>query len=97
MERLVYLSAGERIEAEDLACFFWPRYGSELGPGDSVGAGLDLNEATRAFQARYIEQAIARARGNVSQAARSLGIYRSNMYRKMRLLGMETEEDEKEA
>jgi Nif-specific regulatory protein len=97
MERLVYLSAGERIEAEDLAFILSPRSGSELGPGDSVGAGLDLNEATRAFQARYIEQAIARARGNVSQAAKSLGIYRSNMYRKMRLLGMETEEDEKEA
>jgi DNA-binding NtrC family response regulator len=90
MERLAYLSAGERIEAEDLAFILAPS-----APGASlVDAGLQLNEATLAFQRKYIQQAIERARGNVSLAAKKLGVHRSNLYRKMRQLGMETHEEE---
>lgn len=89
MERLVYLTAGERIEAEDLAFILSP---SAAAPS-LVDAGLSLNDATHQFQQRYIEQSIERARGNVSQAAKNLGVHRSNLYRKMHQLGMETDED----
>jgi Nif-specific regulatory protein len=88
MERLVYLTAGERIEAEDLAFILSP---SAATPS-LVDAGLSLNDATHQFQQRYIEQSIDRARGNVSQAAKILGVHRSNLYRKMHQLGMETED-----
>jgi Nif-specific regulatory protein len=90
MERLVYLTAGERIEAEDLAFILSP----SAAPMSLVDAGLSLNEATHQFQRRYIEQSIERARGNVSQAAKNLGVHRSNLYRKMDQLGMETNEAE---
>jgi Nif-specific regulatory protein len=90
MERLVYLTSGERIEAEDLAFILSPA----ATPPSLVDAGLSLNEATHQFQQRYIEQTIERARGNVSQAAKNLGVHRSNLYRKMRQLGMETSEAE---
>jgi Nif-specific regulatory protein len=86
MERLAYLSSGERIEAEDLAFILSP----SASPTSFVEAGLELNEATRQFQENYIHQSIGRARGNVSQAAKTLGVHRSNLYRKMRQLGMET-------
>jgi Nif-specific regulatory protein len=89
MERLAYLTFGEKIEAEDLAFI--------LSPGAAtpalVDAGLNLNDATHEFQRTYIQQSIDRARGNVSQAAKNLGVHRSNLYRKMRQLGMETDED----
>jgi transcriptional regulator with GAF, ATPase, and Fis domain len=89
MERLAYLAFGEKIEAEDLAFI--------LSPGAAtpalVDAGLGLNDATHEFQKTYIQQSIDRARGNVSQAAKNLGVHRSNLYRKMRQLGMETDED----
>jgi Nif-specific regulatory protein len=91
-ERLAYLSAGDRIEAEDLAFILSP----SAGPQSFVDAGLNLNEATYEFQRKYIQQAIDRARGNVSQAARNLGVHRSNLYRKMRQLGMETGEESEE-
>ena len=90
--RLVYLTAGERIEAEDLAFILSPTAAS----GSVVDAGLTLNDATHQFQQRYIAQTIDRARGNVSQAATSLGVHRSNLYRKMRQLGMETGEGDTE-
>jgi transcriptional regulator with GAF, ATPase, and Fis domain len=89
MERLAYLSTGDRIEAEDLAFILSPA----SGPPSIMEAGLDLNEATHEFQRKYIQQSIDRARGNVSQAARNLGVHRSNLYRKMRQLGMETGEE----
>jgi Nif-specific regulatory protein len=89
-ERLAYLTSGDRIEAEDLAFI--------LSPGAAtpslVDAGLDLSDATQEFQRKYIQQSIERARGNVSQAAKNLGVHRSNLYRKMRQLGMETSEEE---
>ena len=89
MERLAYLSSGERIEAEDLAFILSPASGTATG----VAAGLSLNDATHQFQQNYIQQSIDRARRNVSLAAKNLGVHRSNLYRKMRQLGMETEEE----
>jgi Nif-specific regulatory protein len=59
-----------------------------------VDAGMTLNDATHIFQQNYIKQSIDRARGNVSQAAKNLGVHRSNLYRKMRQLGMETGDEE---
>jgi Nif-specific regulatory protein len=90
MERLAYLSSGERIEAEELAFILSP----STGTAGLIDAGLNLNDATHRFQQSYIQHAIERARGNVSQAAKNLGVHRSNLYRKMRQLGMETSEEE---
>jgi len=88
MERLAYLSSGDRIEAEEMAFILSPASGGS----SIIGAGRELNEATQEFQRKYIQQAIDAARGNVSQAANTLGVHRSNLYRKMRQLGMETDE-----
>jgi Nif-specific regulatory protein len=90
MERLAYLSSGDKIEAEDLAFILSPT----AAPAGLIGAGLNLNDATHEFQRKHIQQAIDAARGNVSQAAKNLGVHRSNLYRKMRQLGMETDEPE---
>ncbi len=88
-ERLAYLSSGDRVEAEDLAFILSPSAGTR----SLIGAGMNLNDATHDFQRSFIQQAIDAARGNVSQAAKNLGVHRSNLYRKMRQLGMETAEE----
>ena len=84
MERLAYMSEGEKIDADELSFI--------LSPGESgasmVPMDLPLNEATSAFQVEYIQKHIDSAAGNISDAARRLGMHRSNMYRKMRQLGM---------
>jgi Nif-specific regulatory protein len=89
-ERLAYLSAGDKIEAEELAFILSP----STGGAAQIEAGQKLNDATRQFQENYIRQSIERARSNVSQAAKNLGVHRSNLYRKMRQLGMAVEEEE---
>jgi transcriptional regulator with GAF, ATPase, and Fis domain len=90
MERLAYLSAAEKIESEDLAFILSPARGGSA----AIESGQTLNDATDQFQTDYIRQAIERARGNVSLAAKNLGVHRSNLYRKMRQLGMAAEEEE---
>ncbi len=84
MERLAYLSTSERVEAEDLAFILSPKEEGAL----VTAPGLPLTDATTDFQIKYIEQAIRRAAGNMSEAAKALGLHRSNLYRKMRQLNM---------
>jgi transcriptional regulator with GAF, ATPase, and Fis domain len=90
MERLAYLSQGDRIEAEDLAFIL-----TSAGETPAwVAADLPLAEATDTFQTEYIKKAVARAKNNMSDAAKRLGLHRSNLYRKMRQLGMSVDATE---
>ena len=59
---------------------------------DELGEGVGLSEATIRFQQHYIRTAIKRVQGNMSEAARLLGLHRSNLYRKMRQLEMDADE-----
>ena len=80
MHRMVYLASGPTISEADL----------QLDAGDELPAApLPLNEATKAFQVDYIERQIALAKGNMAEAARRLGLHRSNLYRKLGQLGMD--------
>ena len=79
MQRMVYLATDDTITEGEL------QLDSE-GGGNAVS--LPLSEATKAFQVEYIERQIALAGGNMAEAARRLGLHRSNLYRKMGQLGM---------
>ncbi len=88
MERLAYLSDGNRIDADDLAFVLSP------GASDDWFHGSEpLQDATKEFQIKYINRTIERLRGNVTEAAKALGLHRSNLYRKMKQLGMSTDDD----
>jgi transcriptional regulator with GAF, ATPase, and Fis domain len=87
MERLAYLVAADRIEVDDLQFILAP--GAE--PTSNVPHDLHLSAATDLFQVDYIQQAIKRAGGNMSRVADLLGLHRSNLYRKMKQLGMNVE------
>jgi Nif-specific regulatory protein len=86
MERLAFLVTGDVIEPGDLAFI--------LSPSQETTSLLvvdqPLSSATDRFQAEYIRKAIQRTGGNMSDAADLLGLHRSNLYRKMKQLGMET-------
>lgn len=90
MERVAYLATGPRVEPEDLAFTLSP---ASLRSGGAFEIGLPLQTATQEFQVDYIQRTIAQVRGNVTEAARLLGVHRSNLYRKMRSLGMESAEE----
>jgi len=48
-----------------------------------VTKGIRLQEATREFERRFIAQAMAKANGNKSDAARLLGIHRNTLASKL--------------
>ena len=78
----------DQIDADELSFILMP-----IGQArPTVPSDLFLTEATDRFQSDYIEQAISRTRGNMSVAAKQLGLHRSNLYRKMRQLGMAVNE-----
>ncbi|HZL90321.1 MAG TPA: sigma-54-dependent Fis family transcriptional regulator [Pirellulaceae bacterium] len=91
MERIAYLvpEEQEKIDAPDLAFILSPK------ASDAGLFSLDepLSEATRRYQMEYIRRHIDAARGNMTLAAERLGLHRSNLYRKMRQLGMDVVEE----
>jgi transcriptional regulator with GAF, ATPase, and Fis domain len=84
MERVAFLAPNDTIEADDLAFILSPDQNRANEPSLDLG----LSEATNQFQQDFIRRAIRRVRNNMSEAARLLGLHRSNLYRKMRQLGM---------
>ena len=84
LERVAFLNPGDKVEANDLAFILRPA----AGEADRY-ADMPLAQATDAFQRDHIGRALNRAGHNMSDAARILGLHRSNMYRKMKLLGMD--------
>ncbi len=90
MERVAFLSPDERIDADDLAFI--------LSPDDESGQlpalDLGLEKATRAFQRDFIRRSVKQVNSNMTEAAKLLGLHRSNLYRKMKQLGMSEVEGE---
>ncbi|HEV7282127.1 MAG TPA: sigma-54-dependent Fis family transcriptional regulator [Pirellulaceae bacterium] len=91
MERLAFLHGDGTINEKDLS------FATGLGVDEPSGIELDqgLTDATKAFQREYINRHIDASAGNMTEAADRLGLHRSNLYRKMRQLDMQTG-DEKE-
>jgi len=75
IERVAFLCPGDRIESEDLAFILDPGRKRVTELSDDLG----LTEATRRFQQDYIRRSIKRAGGNMSEAAKLLGLHRSNL------------------
>jgi len=85
VERLMILSPAERIERDDL----------QFSPlaDDAPPADAPLKDAREDFERRYILAALRRHRGNVTRAAETLQIERSNLYRKLKSYGIEVERE----
>ncbi|MBB3205988.1 DNA-binding NtrC family response regulator [Rhodopirellula rubra] len=96
IERVCYLTTSDIIHEEDLMLRpiegGIPEFPANAMRHTSGGTIINLNEATREFQIAHIEAAIMACGGNMTDAASKLGLHRSNLYRKMRQLGMSTSE-----
>ena len=89
MERLAYLFPGDKVDADDLSFVMSPTANES-----AIALDQPLAEATKQFQADYIERHIKRTKGNMTDTAQRLGLHRSNLYRKMKQLGMHPTENE---
>ncbi|HEY3202484.1 MAG TPA: sigma-54 dependent transcriptional regulator [Thermoanaerobaculia bacterium] len=88
VERLVILCPADEIRREDLPAEI--RDGELSAP---LPAEAPLRDARDDFERRYILAALRRHHGNVSRAAETLQVERSNLYRKLKSYGIEVERE----
>jgi transcriptional regulator with PAS, ATPase and Fis domain len=93
MERAVALTAdGEAISVRHLSPHL-QNLGPEgmSGPAAPAGPGgraSSLRQRRAAFEARYISEVLRQSEGNVSRAARALGLSRVTLYKRLREYGI---------
>jgi two-component system nitrogen regulation response regulator NtrX len=86
IERLMIMVPGEVISGADLP--FIDAGAAKHQPPAPTGDVVPLYAARDAWERDYILNALAVLDGNISKAADVLGVERSNLYRKMRTLGI---------
>jgi two-component system nitrogen regulation response regulator NtrX len=84
IERIVILNPQSRIDARNIPLQTNRKAGADR-VGDRYGSLQDVREAA---ERDYIQKKLEEANGNVSRTAELLGLERSNLYRKMRALGI---------
>lgn len=94
VERLVIMVPGVRIERRHLPPAMQPGF-QDGARSKSAHAALSaesgfssLHEARAAYERGYILRILGEHHGNVSRTAEALGLERSNLYRKMKSLGI---------
>ena len=98
VERTVILAPGDRIGRIDLDLLPPEVLGRQGDAGTGAGAnaimGAPLKEARETFEREYLRVQIRRFSGNISRTASFIGMERSALHRKLKLLGItETRED----
>jgi two-component system nitrogen regulation response regulator NtrX len=93
IERLVIMTAGERIEVRHLPAPLLAPAGDDsspesIPPSAPVGDFPSLVAAREDFERRYIWKKYQECGGNMSRTAEALQVERSNLYRKMKGYGL---------
>jgi len=92
VERTIILAPGDRIGRIDLdmlpAEILGGQGGGPVGNAASAIMGAPLREARETFEREYLRIQIRRFSGNISRTATFIGMERSALHRKLKLLGM---------
>jgi two-component system nitrogen regulation response regulator NtrX len=90
VERTIILAPRERLERvePDMLPSEITGGGTEDGQGISSMMGVPLREARESFEREYLRVQIRRFSGNISRTAGFIGMERSALHRKLKLLGM---------
>jgi two-component system, NtrC family, nitrogen regulation response regulator NtrX len=83
IERIVILNPQAKIDARHI-----PLLSRRVGGDRSQERYGSLQDVREAAEREYIQKKLEEANGNVSRTAELLGLERSNLYRKMRALGI---------
>jgi two-component system nitrogen regulation response regulator NtrX len=98
VERTVILAPGDRIGRIDIDLLPPEVLGrqneSAAGVGSNAIMGSPLKEARESFEREYLRVQIRRFSGNISRTASFIGMERSALHRKLKLLGITDTRDE---
>lgn len=90
VERTVILTPRDRLETIEADMLPAEVTGGKLGGGGGLAAlmAVPLREARESFEREYLSIQIRRFSGNISKTATFIGMERSALHRKLKLLGM---------
>ncbi|MFN6933793.1 MAG: sigma-54-dependent transcriptional regulator [Tsuneonella sp.] len=96
VERTIILTPRDRLETIEADMLPGEVTGSRIGGGGAVSSlmGVPLREARESFEREYLSIQIRRFSGNISKTASFIGMERSALHRKLKLLGMGDRRDE---
>ena len=95
VERTIILAPGDRIGRIDVDLLPADVLGGAgEGAGTSAMMGAPLREARETFEREYLKVQIRRFSGNISRTATFIGMERSALHRKLKLLGITDSRDE---
>jgi two-component system nitrogen regulation response regulator NtrX len=97
MERIVIMNPQTRVDARHIPLGGVRRGGAPAAPSAAAAAPApdfygSLQEFREAAERDFILKKLDETKGNVTRAAELLGLERSNLYRKMRALGIQAKE-----
>ena len=90
VERTIILSPREQLQTVETEMLSGEVTGGKLGDNGGITAlmGAPLREARESFEREYLSVQIRRFSGNISKTAGFIGMERSALHRKLKLLGM---------
>ncbi|WP_033073277.1 nitrogen assimilation response regulator NtrX [Sphingopyxis sp. MWB1] len=95
VERIMILAPSERLSRIDLDMLPTElvRGGNEILPNNESITAIPLKEARENFEREYLRIQISRFSGNISRTATFIGMERSALHRKLKLLGLTESSD----
>ena len=88
IERLMIMAPGDTIASADLTFLGQTGFVHAQASEPSSADRMTLHEARDRFERELILRTLAEQQGNMSRTAETLGVERSNLYRKMRTFGI---------
>ena len=90
VERTIILTPREHLDRVEVDMLPAEITGGKMGAGSGMNAmmGAPLREARESFEREYLTVQIRRFSGNISKTASFIGMERSALHRKLKLLGM---------
>lgn len=90
VERLVIMTPGEMVQAEDVALFLGnaPRLQPPVPTANPAYHDLTYKAARRQFESDYLRAKLGENDGNISKTAEKIGMERSHLHKKVKALGI---------
>jgi len=92
IERVVIMNTQEKIDRRHLPPLIFRQARGADGRGARAAEFSTLQQARAAYEREFILKKLEENQGNVSRTAQAIGLERSHLYRKMRALGITTQD-----
>ncbi|NIP73531.1 MAG: sigma-54-dependent Fis family transcriptional regulator [Gammaproteobacteria bacterium] len=92
VQRMLILGAGEQIDVEEVDTALSGQPERPVPAVSTAALDLPLREAREQFEREYLQHQLAACGGSVGRLSKLVGMERTNLYRKLRALGIDVKQ-----